>query len=251
MDLKTLYAATLDWWQNLDPETRSQELERFARRFAYNSARIEDDAVTLPLTKEIFKTSGVTGYSGPLAPLYEIQNQKDCWVRLMADVDSRRAFDEGLVLEAHETLTFGTYSPTQLADGERPGTYKQGDYLIAGAPEVGASAEDAPQLVRDLCDEVASALPGLTRGKALIVAAYFHCSFEAIHPFSDGSGLTGRELMNYILLAGGHPPVVIYDEDRRAYFDCLEAFTSDGDLQPFKRFLMAETLRTWRESIGG
>jgi hypothetical protein len=57
--------------------------------------------------------------------------------------------------------------------------------------------------------------------------------------------------MNYILLAGGHPPVVIYDEDRRAYFDCLEAFTSDGDLQPFKRFLMAETLRTWRESIGG
>lgn len=248
MDLKNLYARIRDWWTTLDEPSRNQYLKAYAVRFAYNSARIEDSTISLTTTREIFSTGKVKSFSGNVRTLYEIQDQKDAFAKVVGDVDRARPFDESLVLEAHQTLTWGTYSSRQLADGERPGTYKVGDYLITGAPEVGASAEETPGLVRDLCGEITEALGSLTPKKALVVASYFHTSFESIHPFADGSGLTGRLLMNYILLAGGHPPVVVYDEDKDAYFEALESFNSEGNLEPFKKFLMAETIKTWRES---
>lgn len=247
MDLKTMYDGICKWWGSLDDDARTQHLREFAARFAFNSARIEDKAVTRSVTDEIFSKGRVSGYTGDIITLYEIQDQKDAFAKVIGDVGRGRAFDESLVLEAHQTLTWGTYTSTQLADGERPGTYKVGDYLIAGAPEVGASAEDTPRLVSELCAEVSDALGSLTPKRALVVASYFHASFEAIHPFSDGSGPTGRLLMNYILLAGEHAPVVVFQEDRNAYFEALEAFDSEGDLEPFKKFLMAETIKTWRE----
>lgn len=249
MELVELYQGICEWWGELGEEKRDREVKGFAPNFAYNSARIEDEAVEKDTVAEVFSSESVTDYSGKLATINLVQDQLDALSRLRGDVDRERAFDESLVLEAHASLTWGTYSPTQLADGERPGTYKLGDYLVPGAPEVGAAAEDVPGLVADLCHEVNDTLPDLTRGKALTVASYFHCSFETINPFSDGNGLTGRELMNYVLLAGGHPPVIIYEGDKGAYFEALEAFNAQGDLKPFKRFLMAEAIKTWRERV--
>lgn len=248
MDLKGIYEGIRDWWVSLDDETRLRELRGYAVRRAYNSARIEDDTVTMAVTKEICTTGQLVNYTGPLSTINAIQGQRDAFARVLGDVERHRPFDESLVLEAHQALTWGTYSATQLADGERPGTYRVGDYLIPKASEVGAAAEDVPRLVGELTDEIAEALATVTPKKALVVAAYFHTSFEAIHPFADGSGLVGRLLMNYVLLCAGHPPVVLFDEDKRAYFDALEAFDTTGDLEPFKKFLMAEVIKTWRDS---
>ncbi|MCI1665676.1 MAG: Fic family protein [Atopobiaceae bacterium] len=247
MDLEGLYEGICDWWGTLDEESKAKELAAFAPEFAYNSASIEDSAVTREDTEQVFSTGRVSSYSGELSTLNLIQDQRDTFARVLADVDHGRPFDEGLVLEAHAALTWGTYSPTQLADGERPGTYKLGDYLVPGVAEVGAPAADAPRLVRELADEISGVLPSLTRKKALTVASYFHCSFETIHPFSDGSGLTGRTLMNYILLSGFHPPVIIFETDKQPYFEALESFNAEGDLTPFKKLLMAETIKSWRE----
>lgn len=247
MNLEGLYEGICDWWGGLGDEGQRRALAAFGPTFAFNSASIEDAGVTRENTREVFGKGRVTGYTGELSTLNLIQDQRDTFARMLADVEHGRPFDESLVLEAHAALTWGTYSPTQLADGERPGTYRLGDYLVPGAPEVGAAADEAPQMVRDLCDEVAGVMAALTRKKALTVASYFHCSFETIHPFSDGSGLTGRELMNYILLSGWHPPVVVFVEDKGAYFEALESFNAEGDLAPFRHFLMAETIKTWRD----
>lgn len=63
----------------------------------------------------------------------------------------------------------------------------------------------------------------------LLKAAVFHTMFENIHPFMDGNGRTGRQLLNFILLGHGYRPVAIKYDAGRAYVRSLEAWQVDGD----------------------
>ena len=56
--------------------------------------------------------------------------------------------------------------------------------------------------------------------------------------------------MNYLLLMRNHPPVVVFEDDRAAYFGALEAWDAERDLEPLKAFLKAEVVRTWRRVAG-
>lgn len=58
----------------------------------------------------------------------------------------------------------------------------------------------------------------------LKAASYFHLQFEAFHPFADGNGRVVRTLMNYFLMTHNHPPIIIYDEDKKYYYAALQSF---------------------------
>ena len=62
----------------------------------------------------------------------------------------------------------------------------------------------------------------------------------------DGNGRTGRLLMNYLLLLLDYPPVIIHEEDRRAYYGALEQFDSDQKLDSLVDFLKPQTVKTWQ-----
>ena len=83
----------------------------------------------------------------------------------------------------------------------------------------------------------------------LLAAAYFHAKFENIHPFADGNGRAGRLLMNYFLLLNDHPPITIFEEDRKAYYAALEAFDLKLDLKPLVSFLTEQLSKTWEPAI--
>lgn len=68
-------------------------------------------------------------------------------------------------------------------------------------------------------------------------AAYFHVRFEHIHPFSDGNGRTGRTLLNYFLLISNYPPLIVYEEDRKAYYHALERYDDCDETDEMIRFL--------------
>ena len=85
--------------------------------------------------------------------------------------------------------------------------------------------------------------------KILTAAAYFHAKFENIHPFADGNGRTGRLAMNYLLVLHEHPPITVHEEDRKGYFEALEAWDERQELEPLACFLRWQTEKTWEKQI--
>lgn len=73
----------------------------------------------------------------------------------------------------------------------------------------------------------------VARENAMETAAWTHAEFVKIHPYVDGNGRTSRMIMNYQLMANGFLPVSIAKENRLEYFETLETYAVDGDLQPF------------------
>ena len=152
--------------------------------------------------------------------------------------------DEKLVLDFQRQLTHGTYDTRRWQLGERPGEYKHHDY-VTGREEVGAAPEDVADEMAELLEELRDVAPE----KVLIAAAYFHAKFENIHPFADGNGRTGRLAMNYLLVLNGHPPIVIHEEDRKGYYEALEAWDRAQELDPLRQFLVDQTAKTWQKQI--
>ena len=88
----------------------------------------------------------------------------------------------------------------------------------------------------------------------LIRLAVMHYQFEAIHPFTDGNGRTGRILnLLYLVEAGLLDVPVLYlsrhiIQNKRDYYRLLLAVTTDGEWEPWILFMLEAVLKTARSS---
>lgn len=216
-------------------------LDSFKVEFAYNSGKIENDEVTYHDTKEIFDKGEVVGYSGGTRALFEQQNQRLCFEFIKPYLIEKSPLSVTFIKEVHKVLTSGTYDERRyIVNEERPGEFKKHDYVV-GENEIGASPQDVHFEIGELIQEV----NGYKGNNILTLAAYFHCKFESIHPFADGNGRAGRTLMNYILLTHNYPPVIIFNDDKPVYFQCLDKFDQQGEIDAFVKFLEYQITKTW------
>lgn len=83
----------------------------------------------------------------------------------------------------------------------------------------------------EIRDDLRALIDGLDASGAhpLLRTAGFHAMFENIHPFMDGNGRTGRQLLNFMLLKHGYRPVAIKYDAKRDYARSLETWQVDGD----------------------
>lgn len=243
----TNYEKAVELWQRKNITTDAalaEALNGHSIAFAYHSGKLENENITYHDTREVFERDGVTSYTGDLRTLFELRNAKEAYELFLTAFHERRPLDEALILQMQLQLTHGTYDTRRYQLGERPGEYKKHDY-VTGREEVGAAPEDVADEMAELLGE----LQDIDSKSVLTAAAYFHAKFENIHPFADGNGRTGRLAMNYLLVRHNHPPVIIHEEDRKEYYEALEAWDRDQDLKPLRTFLQSQTEKTWEKQI--
>lgn len=243
----TNYEKALALWQEKSITTGAElaeVLNSHSIAFAYHSGKLENEKITYHDTREIFEHDGVTSYTGDLRTLFEIRNAKDSYEYFLTAFNEKSPIDETLIKKLQTLLTQNTYDFRRWQLGERPGEYKHHDY-VTGKEEVGAPPED----VQEEMSELLSELGEVSNRNALTAAAYFHAKFENIHPFADGNGRVGRLVMNYFLILHNHPPVIIHEEDRRNYYEALEAWDLRQDLDPLYNFLKSQTIKTWEKQL--
>lgn len=246
--IKDAYEALCAIWRALPDDRRSSLLDRFRVSYSFNSGNIENPEITYHDTAEVFDENGVSNFTGDVRTIYEINNLKNAWTWLEDALAENAPLDAVFVLSAHRVLTRGTYDDARWAHGERPGTFKQGDYRVAD--DVGAPPEEVAALVDAMLAEAREALSRANaQTNALVIAAFLHAELVDIHPFADGNGRTARLLMNLVLLRLGAPPCTISADDRLAYFGALDAYHQEGDLAPFIQFCCVQTLKTWEHLL--
>ena len=242
------YAQIVRLWQQYAIGTEADidlRLDSFRILFAYHSGKIENPEISYHDTREIFENGRVVNFTGSPRAIFEQRNQKLCYDFLKPRILAREPITIELVKETHAILTAGTYDETRyIQQGERPGAFKKHDY-VTGIEEVGSLPEDVEHDMQELL----ATLQELAGKDPLKTATYFHVRFEYIHPFADGNGRVGRTLLNYLLMTRDHPPLIVYDEDKRDYYAALEEYDRNEDYQPMYAFLKRETIRTWEKAL--
>lgn len=242
------YHQTVALWQSyniISVIDLDKYLHSFRILFAFHSGKIENEDITYHDTREIFENGKIVNYTGNPRAIFEQQNQKMCYELLKERIVKKEPLSVGLVKEIHRVLTEGTYDERRYIENEeRPGEFKKHDY-VTGIHEVGSATEDVESDLAELITEV-NAYEGQDILKA---ATYLHAKFEFIHPFADGNGRVGRTLLNYYLMTKNHPPLILYDEDKRMYYECLQKYDESEDLNSLYEFLKYETEKTWKKAL--
>jgi Fic family protein len=210
----------------LKKDTSNLSYEAFVSLFTYDSTNIEGNTFTLQQTAQLL-FEGITP-SKSLREINEIINHKEAFDYLL---HTKSNISRKLILNLHKIVTKNTLK-TELAD--QIGIYRTVQVYIRGV-------EWLPTETKNVPSEMAQLLSWYTKNKTkinpLILAAYFHVTFEKIHPFVDGNGRVGRLLMNFMLRKHNFPMINIPHKLRFKYYETLEEAQVKGNLKPFIDFL--------------
>ena len=192
-------------------------------RFAYHSNAIEGNSLSLGQTEAIVLYGVVTSIANQgvkWRDIYEASNQKDAFYLMlnMADNNEKLTIDNILKLQFELTKnTIGT-----------AGKFKQNENMILGADFQTASVAETPSAVEQWAENTNYRLANSKNKDEFIENLMSaHIEFERIHPFEDGNGRTGRELINLELAKHGLPFLIIAKEDKSQYI----AYEADQDVK--------------------
>ena len=191
-------------------------------RYTYNSNAIEGSTLTLEDTSLVLEGEFVPSDS-PARYVFAARGVADGMAYVREYAKEGRKLDEDLIRRVHEVTAL------DLQPFAR-GTFRPYGYL---ARITATRVKTADPL--EIRDDLRSLIDGLNGSGAhpLLKAAGFHAMFENIHPFMDGNGRTGRQLLNLMLLENGYRPVAIKHDAGRVYARSLESWQVDGNPEPF------------------
>ncbi len=183
--------------------------EEFIVEYTYNSNAIEGNTLTLRETDLVLR--GLTIDKKPLKDHMEAVGHKEAFDYVRELVKNNIPLSENIIKKIHFLV---------LADKKDDrGVYRRVPVRIMGA----AHEPVQPYLIQPKMEQL---LIDFKNSNEHIVTklARFHIEFEAIHPFIDGNGRTGRLLVNLELMKAGYPPIDIKYMDRLAYYNAFDEY---------------------------
>lgn len=143
------------------------------------------------------------------------------------------------ILEIHRAL---------MGESSISGRLRTGQNWISGpTPLDAAHVPPPPDLVPELLDDLIGYINS-SRGNPLVTMAVAHAQFEAIHPFADGNGRTGRAIMLLMLrrsrLSPAYlPPISAHIWSRRSEY--YAALSTAASKYPADGLGRSVALRPW------
>lgn len=187
-------------------------------RFAYHSNAIEGNSLTRGQTKAIIlnQTVTVTGLEGvKLRDVYEAANQKDAFYTMLALASNNAKLSIDTILQLQFELTKNTIATA--------GKFKTNENYIVGSDFQTSSVAMTPMDIKQWAENTTYCLEQSKDDHQFLEnLMQAHIAFERIHPFDDGNGRTGRELINLELAKREMPFLIIEKKDRDQYLT-LEA----------------------------
>ncbi|MBA9084315.1 Fic family protein [Fontibacillus solani] len=194
-------------------------VQAFELEYTHNSTAIEGNTLTLLETKVVLE-EGLSVGGKKLREIYEVINHNKAYQHVKASIAKGQSLDEAIIKDIHAILT------ENIMVG---GIYRNVEVYISGAAHTPPVPNEMYRQVKDFYADLAEK----DATNVIELAAWAHAEFVRIHPFADGNGRTSRLIMNYQLMAHGFLPVSIAKESRLDYFNALEAYAVQRDLNPF------------------
>ena len=184
-------------------------LKDFITRSTYHSNGIEGSTLTFAETYAILYNDNSFKISGrEPREIYEAINHKKALNFILERLEAEElVIDERLLKEINRTIN------QDIKDTEG---YRKVQVFIKGSEHIPPEPEKINNLMQYFIYNYQN-----DQNELFYKIAFYHIEFEAIHPFEDGNGRTGRILMNCELLKNGMAPIVIEKEDRAKYFEFL------------------------------
>lgn len=191
----------------------------FELLFTHNSTAIEGNTLTLIETKLILDDKISVGGKS-LREIYEVVNHHKAFQYVKNCIEAGKALDEKTVKDIHSILM------ENILVG---GVYRNVDVYISGSEHNPPSPNEMYSQIKNFYSD----LPFQAFKNPIELAAWTHAEFVKIHPFVDGNGRTSRLIMNYQLMSNGFLPVSIKKENRLDYYNTLEQYAVNNNLEPF------------------
>ncbi len=208
---------------------KENRYEAFCALFTYDSNAIEGNTLTLQETAGLLFDKRVPANTS-LREINEALNHKEALDYLLGyKEDVTKVF----ICRLHKMIIQKTLK--KELEGQQ-GKYRTLQVYLRGAELVPPKPSQVPK-------EMKSLLAWYTKNRKklhpLVLAAYFHVGFEAIHPFIDGNGRVGRLLLNFIMHKNNYPMVNIPASRKITYYKALHEAQVNGNLRPFLDLLLA------------
>lgn len=225
-------------WETLISEKENRNKNGIYHRmqidFAYNSNHIEGSRLTHDQTQYIFdtKTVGIgIGKSEDVVKVNDIietVNHFRCFDHILETLSE--PLTEEYIKNLHSILKSGIF----VTDSEVVvGDYKK--YPNEVGDELTVLPEEVSERIRGLVSKYGNS------SMTLYDIAKFHVEYEAVHPFYDGNGRTGRLLMMKQCLENDIVPFFIDDFNKLFYNMGLKEWQQDGkDARLINVFLAAQ-----------
>jgi Fic family protein len=201
-------------------------------RFMQGSASVEGNTITLKEATIIVKNNlSIEGKT--IDEIREIENLKNTNEIIRKDPK----LNIKNIKKIHKKVMLGF-------DSKKPGEFRDGPIYITGS-------RTKPPKASEIKKKIEYLILWYNKNKKKIhpieLSSYIHSKFEEIHPFRDGNGRTGREILNLILLKNNYPRVIINLKNRNSYINILETGQYLNKEFEFSKFIYNSLLQRNKE----
>jgi Fic family protein len=184
--------------------------EKYEADYVHGTTSIEGNTFTAQQVDELLQ-KGISPSGKSLREINEVQNY--------LKVKEYRDSYEGkvtipFILRLHELIM-------NNIDVESAGRFRRIDGI--GIRGLDLALTPAIEIERELQGIIDEYYANIKEGwHPFEEAVLFHYRFEMIHPFTDGNGRVGREILNYMLTRAKYPRLIVTKADREDYITALQ-----------------------------